>query len=368
MSSLALPSLFDIKFDSPVLAAAKPFLIGSAAGSFATICIQPMDMVKTRIQLSAATGGVTNPVKIGSQLLRDEGFSGLYSGLSAGLLRQVVYTGSRLGLYDMFTDVARSVRPHPHAHRTYIARTSPPARPYPPLLQAPNEPLPMYKTAACAIAAGGIAAVMGNPADLSLIRMQTDSLLPKAEQRGYTSVSHALRSIVRGEGVVGLFKGAAPTATRAMGLNLGMLCGNTEAKKQLKGLGLSGQPLVLCASAVAGFFASAFSLPFDFVKTMMQNQKADMHGRLPYKSSLDCVVKTLAEGGAMRFYAGFPTFYARIAPHAMITLIAQDQLKKGWAKLESSARCNRATEETRQAKSRLQPTITEMDRGETRNF
>ena len=226
----------------------------------------------------------------------------------------------------------------------------------------------MYKTAACAIAAGGIAAVMGNPADLSLIRMQTDSLLPKAEQRGYTSVSHALRSIVRGEGVVGLFKGAAPTATRAMGLNLGMLCGNTEAKKQLKGLGLSGQPLVLCASAVAGFFASAFSLPFDFVKTMMQNQKADMHGRLPYKSSLDCVVKTLAEGGAMRFYAGFPTFYARIAPHAMITLIAQDQLKKGWAKLESSARCNRATEETRQAKSRLQPTITEMDRGETRNF
>ena len=61
------------------------------------------------------------------------------------------------------------------------------------------------------------------------------------------------------------------------------------------------------ASAIAGFFASAFSLPFDFVKTMMQNQRPSAHGVLPYRSSLDCVVKTLSEGGPARLYAGFPT-------------------------------------------------------------
>ena len=38
------------------------------------------------------------------------------------------------------------------------------------------------------------------------------------------------------------------------------------------------------------------------------------------------------QGGPMRFYAGFPTFYARIAPHAMITLVAQSEIKKWWAK------------------------------------
>ena len=275
--SFALPSSFDIRLDSPVLASAKPFLVGSMAGSIATCCIQPMDMVKTRIQLSAVNGGPTNPLVIGGQLLRSEGVAGFYAGLSAGLVRQVVYTGSRLGLYDVFTEMART---------------------------KPNEQLPLYKTASCAIAAGGLAAIMGNPADLSLIRMQTDALLPKAEQRGYSSVTHALVSILRGEGVAGLFKGAVPTATRAMGLNLGMLGGNTEAKKHLKNLGLTGQPLVLGASAIAGFFASAFSLPFDFVKTMMQNQKPNAQGRLPYKSSLDCVAKTLAEGGPLRFYAG----------------------------------------------------------------
>lgn len=126
MASFALPS-FDVKFDSPILSACKPFLIGSASGCFATICIQPMDMVKTRIQLSAASGGATNPLLITSQLIRNEGVAGLYSGLSAGLLRQVVYTGSRLGLYDMFTDLARTVSTPAasmrRAHRTRHTRS-----------------------------------------------------------------------------------------------------------------------------------------------------------------------------------------------------------------------------------------------------
>jgi solute carrier family 25 oxoglutarate transporter 11 len=43
-------------------------------------------------------------------------------------------------------------------------------------------------------------------------------------------------------------------------------------------------------------------------------------------------MRIMAEGGPLRFYAGFPTFYVRIAPHAMITLIAQDAIKKGWGK------------------------------------
>lgn len=35
-------------------------------------------------------------------------------------------------------------------------------------------------------------------------------------------------------------------------------------------------------------------------------------------------------GGPLRFYAGFPTYYVRIAPHAMLTLIAQDFIKKSY--------------------------------------
>merc|ERR1712137_1169908 len=145
------------------------------------------------------------------------------------------------------------------------------------------------------------------------------------------NVFSALGLIVKNEGPGGWMAGALPTMTRAMALNFGMLAFNASGKDALKSAGVEGAPQVFGASAIAGFFASFFSLPFDFVKTMMQKQKPDpVTGELQYKSSIDCAMKVMKEGGPLRFYAGFPTFYVRIAPHAMITLIAQDAIKKFW--------------------------------------
>lgn len=283
--------------------ACKPFATGSLAGMFATCCIQPVDMVKVRIQLLAGTAEAAGPLTIAGQMMRNEGVAAFYTGLSAGLTRQVVYTGARLGLFDKFTDA----------------------------LKTPGEPMGFAKNALAALGAGGLAALAGNPADLALIRMQADSMKPAAERAGYTNVFSTLGLIVKKEGPGGLMKGAVPTATRAMALNFGMLAFNASSKDFLKSQGVTGAPQVFGASAIAGFFASFFSLPFDFVKTQMQKQKPDpVTGELQFKSSMDCAMQTLKAGGPLRFYAGFPTFYVRIAPHAMITLIAQDSIKKFW--------------------------------------
>merc|ERR1711924_247504 len=53
---------------------------------------------------------------------------------------------------------------------------------------------------------------------------------------------------------------------------------------------------------------------------------------MPYKGMGDCAMKTVAEHGPLRFYAGFPTYYVRIAPHCMITLVALDYIKTAQAK------------------------------------
>ena len=39
-------------------------------------------------------------------MLKNEGIGAFYTGLTAGLTRQVVYTGARLGLFDKFTGMA----------------------------------------------------------------------------------------------------------------------------------------------------------------------------------------------------------------------------------------------------------------------
>jgi len=292
--------------DNAAWKASKGFVTGSMAGCFSTCCIQPIDMVKVRIQLYAGTAEAAGPITVATRMIANEGFFSLYKGLSAGLMRQVVYTGARLGLFDKFQAA----------------------------LKDPNEKkMPFWKNSVAAVGAGALAAFVGNPADLALIQMQADSMLPEAERRGYKNVVDALAGIVKSDGVGGLCAGWQATCSRAAALNFGMLAFNATSKDQLSSMGVTGAPLVFGASAIAGFFASFFSLPFDFVKTLVQKQKPDpVTGELPFKGPIDCAIKTLKEGGPLRFYSGFPTFYVRIAPHAMITLMAQDQIKKFWAR------------------------------------
>jgi len=262
-------------------------------------------MIKVRVQLAAAEGHPTSPFSIAMQTLKSEGVLTFYNGLSAGLMRQVVYTGARFGLFDIFTEKA----------------------------QDPTfDSIPGFaKKAVCGISAGGLAALAGTPADLALIRMQSDSLLPESQRQNYRGVVHALTTITKMEGMLGLFKGASATSARAMATNFGSLAFNAQAKELLEGAQMPAPVCTFGASAIAGFFASFFSLPFDFVKTQIQKQKPDpVTGEMPFKGPIDCAMKQVKKGGILRLWAGFPTFYFRIAPHAMITLIAQDKVKEMW--------------------------------------
>jgi len=84
----------------------------------------------------------------------------------------------------------------------------------------------------------------------------------------------------------------------------------------------------LISSAVAGFLCSFMSLPFDNAKTKLQKQKADATGVFPYKGLGDAMVKTVSKEGVSGLWVGFPTYYFRIAPHAMMVLLLQDFLTK----------------------------------------
>jgi len=58
--------------------------------------------------------------------------------------------------------------------------------------------------------AGGIGSIVGTPADLVLIRMQSDSTLPPEQRRNYKNIFDAFGRIVRDEGVLSCWKGCAP--------------------------------------------------------------------------------------------------------------------------------------------------------------
>jgi len=263
----------------------------------ATCCIQPIDMVKVRLQ----TGTPGGPMGIASSMMR-EGFGTMYRGLSAGLLRQATYTTARLGLYRKMVDS----------------------------LTVDGKPPSFALKAASGLVSGGLGAIIGSPADLSLIRMQTDMQLPLAERRGYKHAGDALARIVQKEGFRGLFTGAGPTAARAMTLNMGMLASNDQAKEffEAKGFQKGGVVHILGSGTIAGFFAAFCSLPADYVKTQMQRMRPGPDGRMPYTGSIDCAMKIMAEGGPLKFYTGFPTYCLRVGSHALLTLMILENIQR----------------------------------------
>lgn len=67
----------------------------------ATCCVQPLDLVKTRMQIGKEYTGTLDAI---TKIVRKEGF-GVYKGLSAGLLRQATYTTGRMGVFTNLNEM-----------------------------------------------------------------------------------------------------------------------------------------------------------------------------------------------------------------------------------------------------------------------
>ncbi|CVL06097.1 related to mitochondrial dicarboxylate transporter [Fusarium mangiferae] len=235
---------------TPLMRGILPFINGGISGMIATTVIQPIDMVKVRLQLiDSSQAGVSKstPLKVARTILAQGRILDFHAGLSAGLVRQGIYTTSRLGLFDMF------IKHLPQNH------------------QEQKTAITFSERYGAGLLAGGLGAFLTNPTDLALVRMQSDGLLPAAQRSNCKSVVDALRSITKEEGVQALWAGATPTIARAMSLNLGQLTFFSEAKARLKTqTQWPASTQTLAASAIAGFLSAVVGIPFDFVKTRLQ--------------------------------------------------------------------------------------------------
>jgi Mitochondrial carrier protein len=101
---------------------ARPFLRGTLAGMIGWMPVHPADLLTKRMQTQAAARD-QSMVAAARAIVRTEGPSALYSGLSAALARQAVYTTLRLGLYESLRDAsAKDGKPLPVAQKLGTCR------------------------------------------------------------------------------------------------------------------------------------------------------------------------------------------------------------------------------------------------------
>jgi solute carrier family 25 oxoglutarate transporter 11 len=289
-----------------VARALQPYVCGGASAMFASTCIHPIDLTKVRLQLiGEGTRNAPRPsaVSVMRIVAQTEGVSALYAGLTASLTRQATYGTARIGLHTAFSARLRE--------------------------RNGGNAIPLAQKFLSSFASGAIASMIGNPFDVSLVRMQSDGLKPAAERRGYTNVFDAVHRIVREEGFMSLYHGYPPTLLRAIAMNVGMMMTYDQIKETVTKINGPTFSTQLISSAGAGFACAWLSLPFDMMKTRLQNMKVDPITRqMPYSGLGDCFLKILRQEGVLAFWNGFGAFYSRCAPHAMIILLIRERLTR----------------------------------------
>jgi len=292
-----------------VTATIEPFAVGGTSGMLASCCVHPIDLAKVRLQLYSTLhpSSTTKPGFAGilTQMIKTHGFFSIYSGLSAALARQAVYGTARIGLHRSFS--------------TELQRRN------------DGKPLSFGTKVLAGMTSGSIAVCLGTPFDVSLVRMQGDSMKPVGMRRGYKNVFDALFRIAKEEGVKNMYSGLLPNILRGMSVNAGMLACYDQAEEVLTQLidskndkkGPVSLTTRLCASLVAGFTASFFSLPFDLLKSRLQDGKS-------YSGIVDAATTIVAKEGVLSFWTGFTAYYMRTAPHAVIVLLAAKPVTDGY--------------------------------------
>ncbi len=248
-----------------------------------------------------------------STMVKKDGITSVYKGVDAAIGRQLVYGTARIGLHRTFSDK---------------------------LVEMNNgKPINFAVKTLSGMASGSIAVCIGTPFDIALVRLQSDSMAPLEERRNYKNVFDALIRTTKEEGFGALYKGLGPNILRGMSMNVGMLACYDQAKEMVAKIlndPMEGGPRLttkLGSSAVAGFTAALFSLPFDVMKSRLMAMKPNPEtGKMPYSGIADCAVKIMKTEGPAGFFAGFSAYYGRCAPHAMIILLSIESITQGYKK------------------------------------
>lgn len=274
-----------------------PWWYGGVAGIFACVCTHPLDLAKVRLQ--AASLPKPTLVEMLTNILRNEGVQGLYSGLSAAVLRQCTYTTVRFGIYDLLKEHVI-----PQKELTNMAYLLP-----------------------SSMFSGAVGGLAGNFADVVNIRMQNDSALEPHLRRNYRNAFDGVWKIYRHEGgVKTLLTGWKPNMVRGVLMTASQVVTYDIFKNYLVtslNFDPANKTTHFSASLLAGLVATTICSPADVIKTRIMNAS-----KAENKSSIEILMTALRTEGPSFMFRGWLPSFTRLGPFTMLIFFAIEQLKK----------------------------------------
>ncbi|XP_070761429.1 dicarboxylate carrier UCP2-like isoform X1 [Enoplosus armatus] len=285
--------------------AVKIFSAG-AAGCVADLVTFPLDTAKVRLQIQGESRLSLEGQKAKYRgvfgtlftMVKTEGPRSLYSGLVAGLQRQMSFASIRIGLYDSMKQFYT--------------------------MGSDNAGIGTRLLAGCTT--GAMAVALAQPTDVVKVRFQAQVRLPESGSvKRYSSTIDAYKTIARVEGVKGLWKGCLPNITRNAIVNCSELVTYDIIKELILKYDLmtDNMPCHFTAAFAAGFCTTIVASPVDVVKTRYMNSVPGQ-----YSGAINCALTMLMKEGPTAFYKGFMPSFLRLGSWNIVMFVSYEQIKR----------------------------------------
>nr|KAF6347402.1 solute carrier family 25 member 48 [Pipistrellus kuhlii] len=263
----------------------EDFAAGWIGGAASVIVGYPLDTVKTRLQAGVGYGNTFSCIRM---VYKKESVFGFFKGMSFPLASIAVYNSV---VFGVFSNTQRFLSQH-HSRE-------PEAGP----------PRNLSDLILASMVAGVVSVGLGTPVDLIKIRLQMQtqpfretslSLKPRAvalgEQPAYQGPVHCIATIVRTEGLAGLYRGASAMMLRDVpGYCLYFIPYVFLTDWITPEACADPSPYaVWLAGGVAGAISWGTATPMDVVKSRLQ---ADGVYLSKYKGALDCISQSYQKEG-----------------------------------------------------------------------
>ncbi|KAI9891824.1 MAG: Mitochondrial 2-oxodicarboxylate carrier 2 [Vezdaea aestivalis] len=288
------------------------FGAGAVAGVSEILLMYPLDVVKTRVQLQTGKGtgqdSYNGMVDCFRKIIKNEGFSRLYRGISAPILMEAPKRATKFAANDEWGKLYRKTFNTPQMTQQLSILTG--------------------------ASAGATEAIVVVPFELIKIRLQD-----RASAGKYNGMIDAVVKTVKAEGPLALYNGLESTMWRHILWNAGYFgcifqVRNLMSKPDTKAQQVRND---LLSGAVGGTVGTILNTPMDVVKSRIQNSPK-VPGQLPkYNWAWPALGTVMKEEGFGALYKGFVPKVLRLGPGGGILLVVFTGVMDFFKKLRESA-------------------------------
>lgn len=272
------------------------FAAGAVAGVSEILVMYPLDVVKTRVQLQQGKGvggeGYNGMVDCFQKIVKNEGFSRLYRGITAPILMEAPKRATKFAANDAWGKWYRGIFG----------------------MSKMNQSLSILTGAS----AGATEAFVVVPFELVKIRLQD-----RASAGKYNGMVDCVAKIVKEEGPLAMYNGLESTLWRHILWNAGYFGVIFQVKELLPKAEGKGQQIRndLIAGSIGGTVGTILNTPMDVVKSRIQNSPK-IRGSVPkYNWAWPALGTVMKEEGFNALYKGFLPKVLRLGPGGGILLV-----------------------------------------------